>query len=110
MSKSGQSVLENVEGYDTTYIDTHLDQPVDMAVLTPQRFGSPSSRPREYRLTWNKKHSWQHDLKFSQLASEMLVQKGQTLPLTPTCFAVSGADELKRIWGTETPGEQDLPE
>ena len=33
MSKSGQSVLENVEGYDTTYIDTHLDQPVDMAVL-----------------------------------------------------------------------------
>ena len=36
--------------------------PAALLRLCPQQFGCPTSRPREYRLTWNtKKRKWDHD-------------------------------------------------
>ena len=98
MNAAGQSVLENVQGYDDSFLTANLDQAVDCTTffglysnqriscmsyvlaglpilsnnsmshlpasprLSPSQFGSPSSRPREYRLTWKSQNSWQHAL------------------------------------------------
>ena len=41
--------------------ELQLSQPA-LPRLTPQMFGSPTSRPREYRLTWDEgRCSWTHD-------------------------------------------------
>lgn len=116
--------------------------------LNPTQFGSPTSRPREYRLTWDSSRTWKSepwliynikhndkpqtllicrvvivtvlnflelnschkDMTFDELATLILAKPEQSIPLTPECLAISSPGELFRIWGSDCPGPQHLPE
>ena len=48
------------------------------------------------------------DVSFNEFASQLLAKMPQPLPLSPECFGISKPAELKRIFGTSTPGEAEL--
>ena len=72
--------------------------------LSPGNFGCPTSRPREYRLTWNKTtHKWTQELSFQKLTQAILAKGTPLLPYT--AFATeANPDESLYEDGLPEPG------